>query len=418
MLELQQLERQTVKLKIPIIFFVIAATSSWRAGAQTYDTNNVVVQTFAGSGFSGHVDGVGELTMFSNPSRVVSASSSNLFVLDVNNSRLRKIEPNGTVSTFVGGGNQWPTGSGTGASLIVNANSAMAIDHADTIWIVTTTGYLIRIGTDASMSATLLNGLSVPAGGCVDTANNIYISDQPKNKIYRLRNGILEVFAGSGNQGSADGNGIFTSFHSPTALAADAADNIYVWDSGNRKIRRISQNRDVVTLTGGAINSADGQDPSFNSVSAMCVDSFGNLILACGTAVRKMSVATNAVTLAGSFTQTGYVNGAGNLSRFSGATGVCLSQGMIFVADSANQRIRQISFDPPTEVVSGSNLGIGTFAGVTITGSVGRTYQVQSSPDTTNWTTRATLLLTSSPYLWIDQNPVGGSRFYRALLLP
>jgi hypothetical protein len=131
-----------------------------------------------------------------------------------------------------------------------------------------------------------------------------------------------------------------------------------------------------------------------------------------------MDAATNVVTMAGSFTQSGYTNGVGNLARFNNASGVCLSQGSIFVADSGNQRIRQISFNPQPQVVTGANLGIGTFAGVTITGTVGRTYQVQSSPDLNAWTTRTTLLLNSSPYLWIDQNPVSGNKFYRALLLP
>jgi hypothetical protein len=142
------------------------------------------------------------------------------------------------------------------------------------------------------------------------------------------------------------------------------------------------------------------------------------VLLACGTSIRKMDATTNVVTMAGSFTQSGYTNGAGNLSRFNGANGICLSGGTIYVADSGNYRIRQISFNPQPQVVSGANLSIGTFAGLTITGVVGRTYQVQSSPDLNGWTTRATLLLNSSPYLWIDQNPVSGNKFYRAVLLP
>jgi hypothetical protein len=119
-----------------------------------------------------------------------------------------------------------------------------------------------------------------------------------------------------------------------------------------------------------------------------------------------------------SFSSGTYTNGAGNLARFNNPSGACLSQGSIFVADSGNQRIRQISFNPQSQIVSGANLGIGTYAGVTITGVVRRTYQIQSSPDLNTWTSRATLLLTSSPYLWIDQNPISGNNFYRALLLP
>lgn len=215
-----------------------------------------------------------------------------------------------------------------------------------------------------------------------------------------------------------DGNGIFTSFTTPTALAADAADNIYVWDSGNHKIRLINQNRDVVTITDGSSTSADGQNPSFNSVSAMCVDSFGNLILGCGSSVRKMSVTTNAVTLAGSFTQTGYTNGAGNLARFNGASGVCVSGGTIYVTDTSNQRIRSITNNPTAQIVSPANLQLNTYPSLQIIGTVGRTYQIQISPDLNSWSTKATILLNSSPFIWIDQNSVSGNKFYRALMLP
>jgi len=140
--------------------------------------------------------------------------------------------------------------------------------------------------------------------------------------------------------------------------------------------------------------------------------------MACGSSIRKMSAATNVVTMAGSFSQSSYANGAGSLARFNGASGVCLSQGMVFIADANNERVRQISFNPQPQLVTPANLGIGTYAGITINGLVGRTYQVQSSPDLSTWTTRATLLLTSSPYLWIDPNPVAGNKFYQAILLP
>ena len=80
----------------------IALMLGWYAGAQTYDTNGNFVQTFAGSGFSGYVDGVGQQTMFNNPSSIVSNTSSNLFILDNGNYRIRKISPDGTVSTFAG----------------------------------------------------------------------------------------------------------------------------------------------------------------------------------------------------------------------------------------------------------------------------------------------------------------------------
>jgi len=177
----------------------------------------------------------------------------------------------------------------------------------------------------------------------------------------------------------------------------------------------------VTTIAGnGSSTDADGTglNAQFSGISEMCADDWGNVIMACSSSIRKMTAATNVVTMAGSFSQTSYANGAGALARFNGAYGVCLSEGMVFVADQNNQRIRVISFNPQPQPVTGGNLAINTYAGVTIAGLVGRTYQIQSSVNMTNWTTRATLLLNSSPCLWFDQNPVIGNKFYRAFLLP
>jgi hypothetical protein len=217
-----------------------------------------------------------------------------------------------------------------------------------------------------------------------------------------------------------DGNGIFTSFQYPTAIAVDQGDNVYVFDA--QTIRKINQNRDVVTIAGQPFvyTEADGvgTGATFNTVNGMCTDNSGNLLLVTGLALRRMAISANVSTVAGSFSQGGYANGPGNIARFSGAHGVTFSQGMLFVADAGNQRIRSISFNPSPQVLNGANLSINTFPGLTITGIVGRTYQIQTSLDATNWVPRANVLLPSSPYLWFDQNPVAGNRFYRALLLP
>jgi streptogramin lyase len=429
-----------VKRQILILLATIALSLDWQVEAQNYDTNGDYVQTFAGSGFSGYVDGVGQSTMFSWPGAIVADSQSNLFVWDSANHRIRKIAPDYTVTTFAGGGNQ-STGVGTNANLNLGSQGAlfnsMTIDHNDTIWMIDFgSPYLYKITSSAMVTYTNLP-LTQPYGICADSHGNIYISDFYSingNRIYRYdTNGILTVFAGSGNSGYADGNGIFTAFSAPAALAADAADNIYVWDSGNGLIRRIDQSQSVTTIAGKYQNLAKadgaGTNAEFHFISAMCFDGFGNLIVADNSCIRKIPPTTNVVTVAGSFTQTGYANGAGNVALFNNfggnsdsygnpANGVCVSHGMIFVGDSNNQRIRSITNNPQPQIVSGANLGIGTFAGVTITGIVGRAYQIQSSPDMNAWNTVATVFLSSSPYLWIDQNPVSGNKFYRAVLLP
>jgi hypothetical protein len=397
---------------------------TWRAEAQIYDTNDDVAQVFAGSGTTGFLNAQGTLAIFNNPDGIAADSLGNLYVADVGNARIRLITTNGMVSTFAGGGGGSLPGYGTAVSLPLTGGMMVA-DHSNTLWIVQGAGAyggfgLVRIGTDTLVEFLSFTGVYAGTGLCVDSSNNLYYSTP--TQIYRLAaNGTLDVYAGSGNSGSQNGSGIYASFSGPGALAVDEAGNIYVWDSGNYLIRRIDQNQNVTTIAGNGNNvnvDGVGTAASFRSIFSMQADDFGNLFLTCGSCIRKIDAATNVWTVAGSFTQNSYANGAGAIARFNGASDLCLSQGMIFVADSGNEMIRNISFNTAPVEINGPNIGIGTYAGVTITGFVGRTYQIQASPDMTNWNTVATLLLNSSPYLWIDTSSVAGNRFYRAFLMP
>ncbi len=329
------------------------------------------------------------------------------------------------VSTFAGGG-QLATGNGTNVNLAAFAgtSSEIAIDHNDAIYI-TAGGLLARVGPDAAVS-TITNFPFGITGICVDSHNNIFLSDQTDNKVFRMQtNGVLSVFAGSGGRGAADGNGITASFIFPQILACDNFDNIYVADAGNYLLRKIDQNQNVTTISGAGTSSHDGTgtNATFGYISAMSVDAFNNSTLGCGpndasfpnTSFRIVNSQTNAATLAGSFTQIGYTNGPGDLARFA-ARGVCVAGGKLFIADYGNQRIRELPFY--AQSFSAAKLQLSILPVLTITGTAGGTYEIQTSPDMTTWTTVATILLNSSPFLWVDQSGVIGTNFYRAVLVP
>jgi sugar lactone lactonase YvrE len=421
-----------MKIKmIAIATVIVTILLVWPAQAQNYDTNNVMVSTFAGYGIPGYVDGQGLLTAFNDPTLIVSDTASNLYVWDSGNDRIRKITPDRTVSTFVGGGS-YLDGYGTNVSLSWGQVSAMAIDHNNQIWLVMAESYyggvtyLLTIDTNGYVSIANggLTNLTSSSGICFDSANNLYYSGG--NRIYRYNpgTGIVEPFAGSGISGYFDGQGsLFSAFSNPTALACDQADNIYVWDSGNERIRRIDQQENVTTIAGRSYYSETdgiGTNATFSVINSMFFDHAGNLYMVCGSCVRKMDAQTNVDTLAGNFNQYpgGYNNGPGNTALFYSATGGCFSQGMVFVADSNNNRIRNLTFNAQGQPVAPANLQLNTYPGVQITGAIGRTYQIQSSPDMANWNPVAKVLLNSSPYLWIDRNPVAGNKFYRAVMLP
>src|ERR1035437_4042639 len=150
-----------MKTKI-IAVAVVLASFGWNVEAQTYDTNNEVVSTFAGSGFSGYVDGVGQSTMFNRPSKIAADSFGNLFVLDGGNARIRKITPDGTVSTFAGGGAGSLPGYGTNVDLSYylpySDMGSMIVDKYNNLFLTRTVNspLLIKIATNGYISTSSL----------------------------------------------------------------------------------------------------------------------------------------------------------------------------------------------------------------------------------------------------------------------
>jgi hypothetical protein len=273
-----------------------------------------------------------------------------------------------------------------------------------------------------------LTGGQARHGICADSQDHLFVSNMNTHKIYRITTNGISLFVGSGNVGAINGTGAFTSFNSPAALCADPFDNLFVWDSGNKLIRKITPGGEVTTYaghSGSGDNDGQGTNAGFFYVSTMTSDAQGNLYLACfsssgGESIRKIYTNGRVTTLAGNFSQHGYVNGTGSTARFYGGgnEGLCWSGGSLFLADTFNHRIRQLTFNPVPQPVYATNLSVATYAGLNITGTVGRTYQVQSTTDNTNWLARTNVLLTISPQLWIDPTAAVSNRFYRIFLLP
>lgn len=418
-------------MKTTFLILFLAITAS--AMAQIVHETNVTVETLAGSGFSGNVDGVGTETMFYNPSRIVFDGAQTLFIVDKGgnpfSARLRKlIIPSVTVSTLQT--NQYPFGPSG-----IHFRGPIAGE------IFLTTRYSIQsINLTSSNSAVFAGEPSTPgneSGAVLDArfdvitdievnaGGTIFVSDTAaNNKIRAITNGNVFTYAGSGNFGYEDGNGIFSSFTTINAICMDSAGNIYVGDGV--KVRKISGGRFVSTLAGFVHNSTEysdgfGTNASFREATGICINQLGEIFVSDRLAhsIRKIDLNGMVTTVAGNgFSLSGYANGDGQSARFKNPSDVAaLPDGSLLVADAGNNRIRRISFSGSPPIGEQPALAINNYAGLDISGTPGRTYKIESSLEMTNWNQEAIISLPSTKYLWIDTNsPSQSKKFYRATL--
>jgi streptogramin lyase len=194
-----------------------------------------------------------------------------------------------------------------------------------------------------------------PQGLCTDAQGNIYVADSFNSVIRKITPaGVTSTYAGTGTSGYVDGPAATAQFYSPKAVAADAAGNIYVADFGNNLIRKISTTGTVSTLAGkGVPGFLDGTGTAavFRQPSGLAVDASGNVYVADkgNNAIRVINSAGSVTTLAGN-AAAGQHDDTGTAAYFNGPISVAInSAGNIYVADANNYSIRQVT---PTGVVT------------------------------------------------------------------
>jgi sugar lactone lactonase YvrE len=324
-----------------------------------------VVSTLAGSTTAGSTNSTGTAASFDTPTRVAVDANGNLYVADTDNNEIREITPAGAVRTLAGSTTSGSAdGAGTAASF--NGPTGVAVDASGNVYVGDTQNNEIREITPAGAVTTLAgsttrgsaNGTGTtasfyfPDGLAVDASGNVYVADNDNNQIRKITpTGVVTTLAGSTTSGSADGTGTEASFHGPTCVALDASGNLYVADTQNNEIRKITPEGVVTTLAGSATaGSTDGTGTaaSFFSPRGITVDASGNLYVAdtSNNEIRKITPAGVVTTLAGSITA-GSTDGTGTTASFSGPRGVAVdASGTLYVADTANNKIRKITPTP------------------------------------------------------------------------
>ncbi|HEY6142187.1 MAG TPA: gliding motility-associated C-terminal domain-containing protein [Flavobacterium sp.] len=290
------------------------------------------------------------------------------------------------VTTFAGNGTQgYADGTGTTASF--NSPQGLALDNSKNLYVAAGFNFKIRKITPTGVVSTFAGNIfpgsvdgtgtaasfNVTCGVATDALGYLYVADTNNCKIRKISpTGVVTTLAGSGTIGASDGIGAAASFYYPFGLAVDALGNVYVADNGNSKIRKITPSGVVTTFAGnGATGTADGTgtNAQFYAPYAITIDATGNLYVAdAGNLnIRKITPAGVVTTLAGSGV-IGAADGTGTASSFNSPVGIAVDNlGNLFVSDRDNNNIRTITPAGVVTTLVGSGLmgatdGIGTAA--------------------------------------------------------
>lgn len=266
-------------------------------------TREGVLTTLAG-GNEGFSDGNGAAASFNTPSSLALDASGNLYVADTSNNRIRKVTPQGDVSTVAGDG---------------------------------TAGYLDGPATQARF-----NG---PIGVAVDAQGNVFVADTYNDRIRLISpDGQVSTVAGVGTQGFADGDRNSSVFDTPCGIVVASGGTIFVADTGNDRVRKITKEGNVSTLE-VTVNNEYLSSPIGLTLT---YDNFLYVTESDRSRVIQIAPDGSAHVIAG--TSPGFADGSDN-TRFNQPTGIAVDprNGELFVADSANYLIRKLAQTTTTD---------------------------------------------------------------------
>jgi probable HAF family extracellular repeat protein len=367
------------------------------------------VVTLAGAaGVGGTVDGTGTAAHFYYPAGVAVDSAGTVYVAENGSYTIRKITAGGVVTTLAGSPGQRGTVDGVGTAARFNGPWGIAVDGTGTVF-VGDSGAIRKVAPDGTVT-TFVSGAG--AGSvALDSVGNVYAIAGNAIKMI-TPGGVVSTVAGNGGSGDADGTGSAAFFGGPYGIASTADGTLFVADSGNNTIRKVTSGGVVTTLAGvssgflsrdgnrstarfigpygvavdpaGYVRVLDNSNGQLRLVSpagdvstiatiggggySIVLDAAGNTYVAAGTAIKKVSPGGVVTTFAGG--SYGFADGVGTAAQFASATGLAMdASGDLYVADSGANTIRKVTPDGTVTTLAGS---AGLAGNVDATGSAAR----------------------------------------------
>ena len=328
------------------------------------DTGNATIRKVATDGTISTVSGNGgvglagddtatKLPMVS-PFGVAADSSGNIYIAEFGTNRIRRVDnASGKITTAVGDGILGFAGDGGAPDKVeMNGPTSVALDGSGNIYFVDSLNYRIRKLAGGTVTTVAGNGLlsrsgdggpainaqlNAPAGVAVDSAGNLYIADTLNNMVRRVSpDGTITAFAGTGTAGSSGDGSAATSaqLNAPQGLAVDTAGTLYIADTGNNRVRKVS---------GGTISTVASD---LSLPMGVAVDTAGNVYVASFGSNRVSKVTNGAVsTLAGTgVAGYGGDGGAAANAMLKNPRAVAVdAAGNVYIGDTGNNRVRVVS---------------------------------------------------------------------------
>jgi len=313
------------------------------------------VTTIAGS-TAGYANGSGTAAKFNQPYAITIDALGNLYVADFGNFVIRKITPAGVVTTFAGNGTQGNTDDATGVvgqfwwlwgGITIDASGNLYVTDANRIRKVSSSGKITTFAGSGAYAYADGNGtaaaFNAPVDITIDASNNLYVADSENDRIRKITpSGAVSTLAGS-TRGYLDAVGTAAHFDIPEGITLGKDGNLYVADTYNNFIRKITLPDARVSTYVGSNSSGLSQ---FRYPERVTMDKSGNLYVTSNASlICKVTPEGVVTTLAGSSTQ-GYADGTGTAARFNDPYGMAIdASGNLYVADTGNNRIRKITFE-------------------------------------------------------------------------
>ncbi len=341
-----------------------------------------VIATVAGGGSSGYFDtGPATSAQLWGPGGIAVDSNGNLYLVDsalFGYGLIRRVS-NGVITTVAGGGSSGLGDNGPATSAQLYIPTGVAVDSGGNLYITdsnrvrkiaggiitTVAGGGSSIGDNnvPATSSSLIN----PMGVAVDSAGNLYVADTFNNRIRKISNGLITTVAGNFTPGYSGDNGPATSasLNSPMGIAVDSSGNLYIADSANSRIRRVS-NGVITTVAGNGMPSFSGDNGPATSAQlyashGVAAGSDGSVYIADSSNNRVRKVSNGVITTVAGNGTPGFSgdNGPAASAQLSDPEGVALdSAGNLYIADAFNNRIRKVSNGVITTVAGNGTYGL------------------------------------------------------------